>query len=98
MIEQFISRNFNVKTQRVIMQANAIINEYLAKGFTLTLRQLYYQFVARGLIPNTQRSYNRLGNIISNARMAGLTDWNAIEDRTRNLACLLYTSPSPRDS
>lgn len=52
---------------------------------TLTLRQLYYQFVARALIPNTMQSYKRLGDILNKARLAGLLDWNFIVDRTRNL-------------
>jgi hypothetical protein len=51
----------------------------------LTLRQLYYQFVARALISNSQSEYKKLGNTLSNARLAGLVDWEAIEDRTRNL-------------
>jgi len=65
--------------------ANNIINDFSAKGFTMTLRQLYYQFVALDLIPNTERSYKRLGSIINDARMAGLIDWDMIEDRTRQL-------------
>ena len=69
----------------MIEQANAIIEEYQAQGFSLTLRQLYYQFVARDLISNTKQSYSRLGGIINDARLAGLVDWAAIEDRTRNL-------------
>lgn len=32
---------------------------------------------------NAQPNYDRLGDIISDARMAGLIDWNAIVDRTR---------------
>jgi hypothetical protein len=64
---------------------NAIIDEYMAQGYKLTLRQAYYQMVARGLIPNTQRSYKQLGDVVSDGRLAGLIDWNAIEDRTRNL-------------
>jgi hypothetical protein len=43
-------------------------------GFSLTLRQLYDQFVARALIPTNQQSYNRLGSIINDARMAGEFD------------------------
>jgi len=70
--------------RETIKQAEAIIDEFEAKGFTLTLRQLYYQFVARALIPNTQASYDRLGFLMTDARMAGLIDWNAIIDRTRN--------------
>lgn len=65
--------------------ANAIIREYSAQGFDLTLRQLYYQFVARDIIPNKQTEYKRLGETISDGRLAGLIDWDAIIDRTRNL-------------
>jgi hypothetical protein len=65
--------------------ANGIIDEYHAAGYTLTLRQLYYQFVARGLIENSERSYKNLGTLISDGRMAGLIDWNAIEDRGRGI-------------
>lgn len=64
-------------------KAEDIIGEYEAQGYTLTLRQLYYQFVARGLIENTERSYKNLGNTITRARMAGLISWDAIEDRNR---------------
>ncbi len=63
--------------------AESIIDEYLEDGYTLTLRQLYYQFVARDIIENTEQSYNNLGSIITKARMAGMLDWEAIEDRNR---------------
>jgi hypothetical protein len=72
-------------TLRVIQQANEIIDEYSEKGYELTLRQLYYQFVSRDLIPNRQKEYTRLGSIINDGRLAGLIDWDAITDRTRNL-------------
>jgi hypothetical protein len=49
----------------------------------LSLRQLYYQLVARDYIENSQRSYKNLGNLVSNARQAGLVDWSMIEDRGR---------------
>jgi hypothetical protein len=38
---------------------------------------------SRDLLPNKQQSYDRLGSIVSDARLAGLIDWNGIEDRTR---------------
>ena len=85
----YIEKTFQTATMEIVNQANRIITEYETQGFTLTLRQLYYQFVARDLIENTVRSYKRLGNIVSDARLTGLIDWDAIEDRTRNL-----TSPS----
>lgn len=73
------------KAVATINQANEIIEEYAKQGYSLTLRQLYYQFVARGLLPNTDRSYQNLGVAISNGRRAGLIDWDAIVDRTRFL-------------
>ena len=76
---------FSPATVAMIDGSNAIIAEYMAQGFTLTLRQLYYQFVARGLIANKQTEYKRLGSIVNDGRLAGLIDWEAIEDRTREL-------------
>lgn len=69
----------------VVRIANDICGEMKAQGYDLTLRQLYYQFVARGYIENNQRMYDRLGNVVNRARLAGLMDWDFIEDRTRNL-------------
>ena len=85
MKEKFQEHKFNKTSVEIIAAANEIIREYSRQGFSLTLRQLYYQFVARAMIENTQRAYKRLGAIISNARLAGLVDWSAIEDRTREL-------------
>ena len=85
MKEVFIQKSFHRATLATIEQANAIIDEYQLAGFTLTVRQLYYQFVARDLIPNTDRSYKNLGKVVNDARLAGLIDWDAIEDRTRFL-------------
>ena len=73
------------ETQRLIHQAVAIINEYQAMDLTMTLRQLFYQFVSRDLFANTMNSYNRLKVAMNRARLAGLVDWSAIEDLTRDL-------------
>jgi len=82
---QYIEKQFRQPALDLIEIANGIIHEYAQQGFSLTLRQLYYQMVARDIIPNSQKEYKRLGNIIANARVAGLVDWFAIEDRTRGL-------------
>lgn len=71
-----------------IDRANQIIAENAAAGFSLTLRQLFYQFVSRGWLDNTHREYKNLGTLITNGRMAGKISWNAIEDRTRALESL----------
>jgi len=78
-------KNFRKGTLLTIAIANGIIEEYQAEGMKLTLRQLYYQFVARGKIENNPKQYKRLGVAISDGRLAGHIDWDAIEDRTRNL-------------
>lgn len=77
--------NRNPEHLRLIKMANSIIESYHAQGYDLTLRQVYYQMVARDEIPNTMQSYKRLGSIIDDARLGGLIDWIAIVDRTRNL-------------
>jgi len=67
----------------LINKMNSIIAEYEAAGYSLTLRQVYYQLVARGIIPNNERSYKMVSDYMSHGRLAGLIDWHAIEDRTR---------------
>lgn len=94
--EAFVSKKFAPKSLETIARASAIIADYQAQGFVLTLRQLYYQFVARGLIANTMQEYNKLGAVISDARLAGLIDWEALEDRTRYLR-KESTWATPRD-
>ncbi len=81
--EVYIPKNFRGDARAMIDQGNAIIAEYQAAGFKLTLRQLYYQHVARGLFSNTLENYKLLGRTMVNARDAGESDWDAIEDRTR---------------
>lgn len=94
MKEKFVDINFKAPTLAVIQQANEIIVEYMQKGFKLTLRQLFYQFVSRDLLENKQSQYKRLGSIIDDGRKSGLIDWSAIEDRTRNLKKLnMWSSP-----
>lgn len=82
---QYIEKSFTAESLKRIEIAEGIIEEYQRAGFVLTLRQLFYQFVARGLLENTERSYNNLKATLSDARLAGLIDWETIEDRTRNL-------------
>jgi hypothetical protein len=74
-----------------------ITDEYEGAGYPMTLRQLYYQLVAANLIRNKEESYDRIGRLVSNGRMAGLVSWTAIEDRGRNLMGL-DTFRSPREA
>ena len=110
----YVTKAFRPDSLVIIERANQIINDYLRQGFKLTLRQLYYQFIARDMLPdswidaeynrknglpadtkNTLKNYKRLGDVISDGRLAGKIDWDAIEDRTRNLLSSPHWS-SPR--
>jgi hypothetical protein len=64
-------------------EINAIIVSYQKQGYRLTLRQLYYQLVSRDVIPNNVKEYGKLSNLLKEGRMAGIVDWDAIEDRLR---------------
>ena len=79
------SKRFGLAALEKIERANDIIADYEAQGYDLTLRQLYYQFVSKALIANNEREYKNLGNIINDARLAGLISWKAIVDRTRHI-------------
>lgn len=83
MREAFTESNFREKSLAEIQTINGILREYQAGGYDLTLRQLYYQLVARGIIENSEKSYNRIGELVNKGRLAGLIDWDMITDRGR---------------
>lgn len=80
----YIEKNFKASSLALIRTANSIIEEYQLDGYVLTVRQLYYQLVARDVIANNLKEYKRVAGIFNDARLAGLMDWDAIEDRTRS--------------
>lgn len=82
---QYKEINFQKKSLDLIELVNQVVDEYSAQGYELTLRQAYYQLVARGYIPNNERSYKNVGSLINDGRLAGLIDWHSVTDRTRNL-------------
>jgi hypothetical protein len=83
MKEFFTSKNFGDDALDMIGTINGILDDYSSQGYDLSLRQLYYQLVSRNIVPNTERSYKNIGVIVSDARLAGLIDWNMIKDRGR---------------
>ena len=84
MREQFIDKKFSKKSLDRLELVNMILDQYRGQGYDLSLRQLYYQLVARDYIENSQRSYKRLGNLVNDARLAGVVDWAMIADRGRS--------------
>lgn len=85
MKQAYIERRFSPSNKKLIWQVNGIIDTYLAQGYTLSVRQIYYQLVARDIIANKQSEYSRVASVINDGRLAGLIDWDAIEDRNREI-------------
>lgn len=83
MKQQFRSVKMNKERTIRLAQINSIIEEYRNQGYKLTLRQLYYQLVSRDIIANDQKEYKKLSTILTDGRMAGIVDWDAIVDRIR---------------
>jgi len=83
MKETFRNKRFSKKNLYLLQELSQILIEYEQQNIKLTLRQLYYQLVARDIIPNKKSEYNKISRILTDARYCGLVDWNAIEDRIR---------------
>lgn len=75
--------NPKAATRHLVSQANAIIADYAAQGYNMTLRQLYYQLVAANIIKNEHRQYTKLSRVMTKARWAGLTSLDALYDPGR---------------
>lgn len=84
MKQQFVDKlRLSKSNIEMLNRINDILEEYVNDGYTLTLRQLYYQLVSRDVISNNDKEYAKLSNILKNGRMAGIVDWSSIEDRVR---------------
>lgn len=83
MKKKFRESKLNLGRLVRLKQINDIISEYSEQGYRLTLRQLYYQLVSRDIVPNQQKEYKKLSDILTQGRMCGIVDWDAIVDRIR---------------
>lgn len=85
MKEQFVEKRFGAEAMQTISICDQILTDYSSRGYDLSVRQLYYQLVSSNYISNNERSYKNLTTLVSDARMAGYLDWEAIVDRGREL-------------
>lgn len=101
MKQKFIDRKFTPESQELLEHIERILNDYELQGYDLSLRQLYYQLVSEDLLPerwadpitkstNNERSYKNIGSLVSDARLAGLLDWDMIKDRGREMTELSH--------
>ena len=112
----YTPKNFKPELLRLIQRVDSIVERYQGQGLKLSLRQIYYVFVAKDYFPDDRRwswngsrwvrdpegtknadpNYKWLGDLVSDGRLAGLIDWEAIEDRGRNLITINHWD-SPAD-
>lgn len=85
MKQEFVGKNFGTSARHMIERINQILADYASQGYDLSLRQLYYQLVSKNLVENTEKSYKNVGSLVSDARLAGLVDWDMIKDRGREM-------------
>lgn len=76
----------------IVYRANQIREEFAAQGLTLTLRQMYYQFVSRGWSGNGQKEYSRIGATLTAARYTGAFPLDGLEDRGRSVEPGAFTT------
>jgi len=72
-------RSANREFARSLLEIIGDLREY----WPLTVRQVYYQAVARLLVSNNLSEYQRTSKVLTKLRRGGLLRWDAIEDRTR---------------
>jgi hypothetical protein len=77
-------RGIGPKRRELLEHVQLVLNE-LRSFWPLTLRQLYYQLVSRGIIENSLGEYKQLSDLLAKARLAGLVPWAALEDRARTI-------------
>src|SRR5215467_11289578 len=81
----FTPHTFYSASRKLVSECDQICTQFYEKGYTLTIRQLYYQLVSRNRIANKEREYKNLIAVMTDARYAGLIDWEHITDRVRVL-------------
>lgn len=77
------SGSLRPESRRLLDQTIKIVEGYEARGYQLTVRQLYYQLVSRNLVPNTTAAYQRISKLVTKARMSREIEWDSIVDRAR---------------
>lgn len=96
MKELFVDKKFGAEAEVLLAHIEEVLVRYADQGYDLSLRQLYYQLVAANIVPNSERSYKNIGNLVSDARLAGRIDWDMIADRARTVSSNPHWE-NPRD-
>ena len=77
-----IKKLFNASTRPTAQAIIGIVKEF-DDYLPLTVRQVYYQLVAKEVIPNDLDHYQHTSRVLVKLRDNELVPWSAIEDRSR---------------
>ncbi len=72
-----------MKKQQKTLDLISAAREILKLQNPMTLRQTYYQLVAKHIVDNNKNEYQKLSNALVWARQQELIPWGWLEDRTR---------------
>lgn len=78
-------RRLNLETEHntpLLAAIKEVLKQFSAH-LPLTVRQVFYQLVGSGKIPNTSGQYRNVSRLLVAARLKGEIDWDDIEDRVR---------------
>jgi hypothetical protein len=92
-IEEVTNKRIHPKTAYLIAVILQVLKENQQYG-KVTVRQVYYQLVSRGVIENSKQSYQNYVHHLTTGRKGGVIPWDAFEDRAR----MFYREPLPRYS
>ena len=67
------------EARRVLDAVHGVLEDY-AEQLPLTVRQMFYALVARGVIPKDERAYERLGYVLGRARRARMLPFHTLRD------------------
>jgi hypothetical protein len=82
-IERNCGANMQPWTYMFIADCREIAEKMYRDYGAITLRQLYYQLVSKGIIKNSNNSYKNTCEHIGNARDYGMIDYDIFDDRSR---------------
>lgn len=82
--QEIINRCFNGRSRIVVPKILQIVDD-LEKWHPLTVRQIYYQLVAKEIIPNSRQEYQNISRLLTRMRKEHLVPWSVITDRSRRM-------------
>jgi hypothetical protein len=77
--------NFRGPNRTILAPKIVDVIEDLRPYHPLTVRQVYYQLVAKEIIENKQAEYKRVSSVLTKLRKLDIVSWSAIIDRSRRL-------------